>query len=145
RQNRDPEARQAVVALDPRFAATDTDIARLIEISRHGADQALAQIDALQRSSIEFLAGLALIGIVLTLIVGTWATRLVLRRERELQRYSTALEDRNRDLDAFAGRVAHDLRGPLTTVSLAAGRLSERAPEEAGTTALLQRAVKRME
>src|SRR5262249_38113924 len=28
-------------------------------------------------------------------------------------------EVRNRDLDAFAGRVAHDLRGPLNTVRLA--------------------------
>jgi signal transduction histidine kinase len=54
------------------------------------------------------------------------------------------LEERNRDLDAFAGRVAHDLRGPLTTISLTASRLSERAQEE-GTSAVLKRGVRQME
>jgi signal transduction histidine kinase len=55
------------------------------------------------------------------------------------------LTEQNRELDAFAGRVAHDLRGPLTTISLAAGRLEEVTPHERSTSAILRRGVSRME
>src|SRR5262249_23308292 len=40
---------------------------------------------------------------------------------RSIRAAALSLEARNRELDAFAGRVAHDLRGPLTTIKLAAG------------------------
>jgi signal transduction histidine kinase len=55
------------------------------------------------------------------------------------------LELRNRELDAFASRVAHDIRGPLTTISLATGTLAATAPQEARTTDILRRGTKRME
>jgi signal transduction histidine kinase len=61
-----------------------------------------------------------------------------------MRRSAELLEERNRDLDAFAGRVAHDLRGPLTTIGLAASALSPPAQDE-GTSAILQRAVTHME
>jgi signal transduction histidine kinase len=38
------------------------------------------------------------------------------RRAAELQRLSTKLEAANRDLDAFAGGLAHDLQQPITTI-----------------------------
>src|SRR5262249_50281560 len=52
---------------------------------------------------------------------------------------------RNRELDAFAGRVAHDLRGPLTTVSFAASRLSRKVPEAGGISEMLRKSVSRMD
>jgi signal transduction histidine kinase len=55
------------------------------------------------------------------------------------------LEERNRELDAFAGRVAHDIRGPLTTISLATSALAVTAPQEERTADILRRGVKRME
>jgi signal transduction histidine kinase len=55
------------------------------------------------------------------------------------------LELRNRELDAFASRVAHDIRGPLTTISLATSHLAATAPKEARTTEVLRRGAQRME
>jgi signal transduction histidine kinase len=59
-------------------------------------------------------------------------------------REATALlEDRNRELDAFAGRVAHDLRGPLTAINLAASDKWESA--NVVTSAVFRRGVRQME
>src|SRR5262249_4648630 len=65
-------------------------------------------------------------------------------REDQMRRFALLLEERNRDLDAFAGRVAHDLRGPLTTINLAASMLAKREKEE-GTSDILHRGVNQME
>jgi len=76
--------------------------------------------------------GLALsLGLVL---LGWWSQRLDLRREiqlndaltvtkAQLQRLSADLASSNQDLDAFAGRVAHDLKNALTPMAMAAGLL----------------------
>ena len=77
--------------------------------------------------------------------VGAWASRQVARREEALSLNARMLELRNRELDAFASRVAHDIRGPLTTISLATSHLAATAPKEARTTEILQRGAKRME
>ena len=52
-------------------------------------------------------------------LIGIMLTRVLARNERQLRDKTHALEDKNRELDAFAGRVAHDLRGPLSAVSVA--------------------------
>jgi signal transduction histidine kinase len=144
RGNLDADARKIMLELEGLYATIDGHARTLIAINHEKAHRSLSQIRRLERSSNIFLVSLMIIGFALTGF-GAWTTRLVLRREDEILRYSTALEQRNRELDAFAGRVAHDLRGPLTAVSLAAARLSERAPQEEGTSAVFQRAVTRME
>jgi signal transduction histidine kinase len=144
RDNRDAEARRRMAALDGSFADIDRDVASLIDINRTAAQDTLAEVRQLQHRSLSFLGGLATLGTLLTVVVGSFATRLVGRREEELRSYSTSLYVRNRELDAFAGRVAHELRGPLTAISLSAERLSQEA-RESGTAALLRRAVERME
>ncbi len=72
-------------------------------------------------------------------------TLLVSRSAEALQRQARVLESRNRELDAFAGRVAHDLRGPLTTISLSADRLAERLPSDDSAIAILRRGAVRMD
>src|SRR5262249_40734913 len=81
--------------------------------------------------------------IILALAVARWATRLIKNGERQLREANSELEERNRELDAFAGRVAHDLRGPLTAISLA-GAAPNRISEE-NMNAIFRRGVKRME
>jgi signal transduction histidine kinase len=60
-------------------------------------------------------------------------------------RQSTLLEERNRELDAFAGRVAHDLRGPLTSMRLAVWRIVKQLPDGAAPSASVERAIERMD
>jgi signal transduction histidine kinase len=69
----------------------------------------------------------------------------VRQREDAVHRYAALLEARNRDLDAYAGRVAHDLRGPLTTISLASQTLGRTGAQEDRTLAILRRGVASME
>jgi signal transduction histidine kinase len=55
------------------------------------------------------------------------------------------LEERKRELDAFAGRVAHDLRGPLTSINLAAAQMAQNAYVGERGPAVLRRGVYQME
>ncbi|MGZ3440915.1 MAG: sensor histidine kinase [Polyangia bacterium] len=128
RADRDADARAALQLVDERFARISEDVVRLSVLNRTGATAALARLDAGLSALNLLLAALALAGIVSTAIVGAGAIRLVHRREVQLTRYSSRLETQNRELDAFAGRVAHDLRGPLTSTRLALWRLFEGAP-----------------
>jgi signal transduction histidine kinase len=69
----------------------------------------------------------------LLLVVGREMERRALRREAEEAKLR--LLAANRDLEAFAARVAHDLRAPLAPISLLAGvlKLQSRDPRIAGT------------
>jgi signal transduction histidine kinase len=88
---------------------------------------------------------LGLSGIVLSLAIGALTTRLLRRRQASIERYSARLEERNRDLDAFAGRVAHDLRGPLGTVSLGVQRIARLVPAETSIVGIIRRTLARMD
>jgi signal transduction histidine kinase len=145
RRNQDAEARAALVALESQFAVIDREEAHLIDINQQAAAGAQARVRRLQRSSTVLFAVLALLGAALSVAVGLWVTRLVRQREDESRGYAALLETRNHELDAFAGRVAHDLRGPLTTINLAASVLTQRAPAAGDTVAILRRGVVRME
>lgn len=145
RQNRDREAVAVMRDLEVEFDAITRDAGALVRINHAEANEALATVHQLQQSSLLFAGVVTLVGIALSAVVAALLARLIRRRERELRASTAALEQRNRELDAFAGRVAHDLRGPLTTINLAASRLAERAPQEEGTSAVLRRGVTRME
>jgi two-component system, OmpR family, sensor kinase len=145
RRNEDEAARQKFAEVERLFdEAAEDDVGALIRLSRSSAVKRVASVAALQRSWMAVHLALSAVGL-LSLLVAFWAIRLLQGQEAELNRHAEALEEQNRELDAFAARVAHDLRGPLGTVSLAAQRLGERAPGERSTTALLSRAVVRME
>jgi signal transduction histidine kinase len=145
RANRDVEARRAFASLDEHFKAIDEEATLLTRINRAGADTTVAQVVAQQRSIMGLVQALALAGVCLSLVVGAAVTRRVQQSEEEQRRYSEIVQASNRDLDAFAGRVAHDLRGPLQTVSAATSMLAQQAPEQGGTMGTLRRAVERMQ
>lgn len=139
RDNQDTDARSLLAALESRFDTVDADVSALMRKDRDNAERTLASVVSMQQAARLFFGGLALLGVSLSLLVGAAATRLIRKREEQLEKYSLLLEQRNRDLDAFAGRVAHDLRGPLSTISIAAHRLRESPPG-----AMLDRGVRRM-
>jgi signal transduction histidine kinase len=145
RKNLDPQAREALSAAEPSYAAVERDVDLLVAINQTAADQALMRVRQVQHSMLVLRSVLALAGVLITLVLGFSVTRLVARGEDQLKHYAGALELRNRELDAFAGRVAHDLRGPLTAISLSASRLFERMPQDEGGMAIFRRGVQRME
>jgi signal transduction histidine kinase len=145
RSNLDAEARAAMAMVEVRFQSIEKDADTLIQINRDESGLALARIRALQRTSLIFLGSITAAGTLLALMVAVWVSRLTRRGDEQLKQGALALEARNRELDAFAGRVAHDLRGPLTTISLSATQLANSAPRHEETSDLLQRGVLRME
>jgi signal transduction histidine kinase len=144
-RNEDTAAQRQLAIADADFAHVSADLSRLTEINRAGAVGALARADGMQHSANVLSTALALVAIALTIGVGWAATRLISRREHEILGYAARLEVQNRELDAFAARVAHDLRGPLTTMSMAATGLVKQLPDATGVSELLRRSIGRME
>ena len=145
RENRDTEARHALGPVDEHYMRLIDNVGRLATLNRVGVTRTLAALDNAQKEMNLLVGGLAIFGIGLTLLVGGGAMSLVHRREGQLVSQSALLEARNRELDAFAGRVAHDLRGPLTSMRLAVWRLNKLVPEGSPASVQVDRAIERMD
>ena len=144
RANRDAEARQQLLAMQPVFDTIQSDVARLVEINRAGATQARSKMRFVQHGAVEFRIILGGCIATLLILIGILLTRVLARNESQLRDKSRELEDKNRELDAFTGRVAHDLRGPLSSISVASYLLNERVPQQAKMTGIVQRGVAQM-
>ena len=144
RQDRDLEARQVMLGVAARFKVVEGDLDQLVSINHRGATASLSRFSMIRFRLVLTLLGIGLVGLLGTVLVGRWVARQVGRREEEMAREAKMLEDRNRELDAFAGRVSHDIRGPLTSISLAATTLAATVPQEVRATEILRRGIKRM-
>ena len=145
RENLDTEARWEMEQAAGLFARVSEDFDRLIFINDTGAAQSLAAVSAIRRRLMITLLAASLLAIAGIVASGSWAARRVAHHEDEAARGARMLEDRNRELDAFAGRVAHDIRNPLMVIHLASEQLSEIVPKNARPAELLRRGVHRME
>jgi signal transduction histidine kinase len=144
RANRDVEAAQSVQELDARLSDVEGRIGRLVELNRAHVAQTLDEVRRRHHTAVRRVQLLAIAGMAMSLVIGVLTARLLRERQARLHRYSAALEAKNRELDAFAGRVAHDLRGPVNTMSLETASLGRRWPEAEQATAKLHRAVERI-
>jgi signal transduction histidine kinase len=89
-------------------------------------EEAVARAQERGRAALQILGGATLLAILLAGGLGWRLARTLGRLERnrrELERSLELLGQANRDLDAFAGRIAHDLRNLLAPLGLVAGRL----------------------
>ncbi len=145
RSNRDDEARTDLGTADARFQRVNHASDTLLALNQARTNQEVVQVRALQRQAIDFLVVLTVAWTIFALFTAKRATRLITERELQMNHALAQLEDRNRELDAFAGRVAHDLRGPLTAISLAAPALVSHGALEENISAIHRRAVVRME
>src|SRR5215475_12884407 len=143
RKNRDIEARTTMEAIDPQFNEINRTMGRLVRLNSTRAAEKVNLIRALQRTAGIFLIVLMAAFTIFVLLIARWVTRLIGQREFRMREAARQLEEQNRELDAFAGRVAHDLRGPLTAINLAA--FDQGAPHQEHTGAIFRRAVKQME
>lgn len=115
-------------ALLPLIERADNAIARLqtFNVDR-GADEA-TQIGLLQRRSRRIAASLSLMSLVTALVASVLVMRLAKREERTAALHEELLIARATELEAFAGRIAHDLKNPLgaLTMRLAALQIKDR-------------------
>ncbi|HEX3759848.1 MAG TPA: ATP-binding protein [Kofleriaceae bacterium] len=144
RTDRDTEAARVLTDAEPAFEAVERDVQRLIDLNQAAADRARTRAADMEAGVLHLGLSLAAAVLLITLLVGRRLTHIISDNERTLGQRTIELQNKNRELDAFAGRVSHDLRGPLNTISVATSILAERAPDQAGTTAILQRGVTRM-
>jgi signal transduction histidine kinase len=100
-------------------------------------------VRTLQLRARTFLIALMGAFTIFVLSVARWVTRLISQRETRMREATRQLEEQNRELDAFAGRVAHDLRGPLTAINLAA--FDQDALRQERSSAVFRRGVQHME
>jgi signal transduction histidine kinase len=145
RVNRDVEARGMMERVGAEFVRTREDLDELILINDRGANESLVHYSDIRLQLMVTLLGIGAIALVGTIVVGVWASRQVARREEELALHARALEARNRELDAFAGRVAHDIRNPLSSMQLALSTLGRRLPADDRSLGTLNRGAQRME
>ena len=87
------------------------------------------RIDALARRSIAMAVLLDALSVGLTIFAAALALRVV-------QRYQASLTQRAQELDQFAGRVAHDVKGPLASAAAALHVLRAEATTERGRTSV---------
>jgi signal transduction histidine kinase len=143
RTDHDEKAQAEMERLLPSYQAIESSVSTLMRVDREDAQEMLARVEDIQVLSLWVMGTASMIGLLLTVLVGLWVTRTVQATQEQLARQAALLQERNRELDAFAGRVAHDLRGPLTTLKLAVGNL-DRGTQPVRARQLLDRGIQRM-
>jgi signal transduction histidine kinase len=144
RQNRNAEAQAQLERMAPLFSRIDRGVQQLISINQRAAEDSVAELR--QRHRRYKHTRLILIATMLLCVVvgGVWITRRVVQAQVGLARFNEELENRNRELDAFASRIAHDLRGPLSTIGLSAEVLATTTPAAKTSTTTIARSVGRI-
>jgi signal transduction histidine kinase len=107
-----------------RASRVDELFAQLGRIKAAEVQRGAEQIDA-------FLKRLLLVCGLLLVFGGTGAALLLARSLGLIRGYSKVMNARISELDAFAARVAHDLRGPLQTINLSLSSLATRTSDDA--------------
>lgn len=123
----------------------ETSIARLVRINQDEARRGAEQITSVHHSGLVLDA---IVGVMTLAAVGLVAVVLVrsLRRQRALLRQHLAnVDERTRELAAFASRTAHDLKGPLSPIRGYSDLLSlQPSPDVKEMARRIGRAVDRM-
>jgi signal transduction histidine kinase len=133
RKNLDARARARMTANFDDYSQLQRRTLGLIAIERAGADGALTRIRTLRRINVAGMLATGIIVLLVVLTLGRRAIRRITSYEEQVEEYARTLEERNRELDAFAGRLAHDLLSPVASLKLSADLLSW---PEGGTPAL---------
>lgn len=106
----------------PAFATADEALWQMVKRDATQGEQLARRIDRIRRSSVLLLFGLDAACLAL-------AATLTMMAGRILKRHADIVESRSRELELFAARVAHDVRGPLTPIVVAVQRLERQLPQ----------------
>jgi signal transduction histidine kinase len=97
-------------------AAVGASIDRLVDINRDAAHFNSDQIRVVHQKEVVADASVGALTLLLVTLIVVVLLRVLARQRALTARHIALLDERNRDLDAFAGRAAHDLRGPLNPI-----------------------------
>ncbi len=123
----------------------ETSIAKLVTINQNEARESARRIADAHRSGLFADAVVGLITVILATLVALMLLRALSRQRALLRLHLASLGERNRELNAFAARVAHDLKGPLSPLRGYSDLLSIRPePEVREVARRLTRSVDRM-
>jgi len=135
-RERDPAAaRQVVVEARPLFYRFDNALREAVERNGRSAAELSARISGLAASGRVTAFTLDALSLLLAIAAGYVVVRVT-------RRYLASLAARMSDLEQFAGRVAHDVRGPLTSVSLAIGLAKRSGKGDASILPMMERATR---
>lgn len=87
------------------------------ELTKNNADETkklLRHVEAIRLRTTVIGAAVAVLAVLLAMLVGWQVTSLLRRQEQTIASQVAELDRRNRELDSFASRVAHDLVSPLS-------------------------------
>jgi len=119
------------------FDRLEGSLARIVDWDHDHELAVAARIDRLARLSTAASVAVDLVVIALTVLAAALALRL-------MRRYERALGDRADDLEHFAARVAHDVKGPLAATSAAIHAARRLAPAAEAPLVRGERGVRRV-
>jgi signal transduction histidine kinase len=105
---------------------------RAVESNAHHGRVLATRIEETRRRTIWWLNGLTAFSILLGAAGALIIQRQTLQRRTLVEAHARFLEDRAAELEQFAGRVAHDIRNPLSSAAMTAQLIERRATDEHG-------------
>jgi len=107
---------QDAAAISARIARIRSSVRQLAVINRDAAREQAKAIRAIHRQAmvVDALVGLLALALVAAIVV--FILRVLARQRALTEAHISLLAERNRELDAFAERAAHDLRAPLSPI-----------------------------
>ena len=127
------------------LATIEASIDHLEHINRVGAYRNAEAIRATHARELAADLVVGAVTVLLAAIVGLVLVRALRRQRALLELHLQSLAERHKELEAFAGRVAHDLRGPLSPLRGYADVLGmEGSPEIQELASRIRRSTDRM-
>lgn len=128
-----PQARQILrTRLIPQTEATGLSLVHAIDLNGDSVRSNADAIERSRRSTMRTAFALDGICVILAAIAGVIAFRGIRQYTSVIEEQQRQLEIHNEELETFAMRVAHDIRGPLTPVIMALDKGVRMAPDEPG-------------
>lgn len=113
RQEAERARHHLVERIRPLLMEVDTLATQLAQENAEEAQELVASLAAMRVRTTMLGAGVTLLAVLVSLLVGWHITSVLRRQEGTIQRQIEELGRANQELDSFTRRVAHDLIGPL--------------------------------
>ena len=117
----------------------DQDLLRLVQLNLAEVQQSSREIDRIHAHSQWLALGLGGFGVLVAALMTLAAHRALSDRQRLLAEHNHMLETRAHELEVFAGRVAHDLKTPLGTLSLYLSQAQRQTEVDSALGALFEK------